>query len=242
MYWVDIVTILVAIILIYKSYQQGLLNSAFRLAGLVLGIIVAANLGAWASDLLIMQFSWTQQIADIVGYIAIFVIVILIAQIVGYFLRTIIHAIKLGWLDKIGGLFLGALKAAIIMSMIFWLLLAIPSDTLGKDIQEKSFSYKLLGGFAPSLYEKLVQPNLKEGGMRERLDSLLSPNIDSLNIIGDFESQLEGVDGTDREFVNEMKARFTEISLSKQMEVMKKLSSENPDIQEIINILYTESP
>ena len=40
MYWVDIVTILVAIILIYKSYQQGLLNSAFRLAGLVLGIII----------------------------------------------------------------------------------------------------------------------------------------------------------------------------------------------------------
>ena len=117
------------------------------------------------------------------------------------------------------------------MSMIFWLLLAIPSDTLGEDIQEKSFSYKLLGGFAPSLYEKLVQPNLKEGGMRERLDSLLSPNIDSLNIIGDFESQLEGVDGTDREFINEMKARFTEISLSKQMEVMKNLSSENPDIQ-----------
>jgi len=43
-------------------------------------------------------------------------------------------------------------------------------------------------------------------------------------------------------FINEMKARFSEISLSKQMEVMKKLSEEKPDIQEIINILYTESP
>jgi len=242
MYWVDIVTILIAVILIYKSYQQGLLNSAFRLAGLVLGIIIAANLGAWTSDMLIMQFGWAQQVSDIVGYIAIFIIVILIAQILGYFLRTIIHAIKLGWLDKIGGLFLGALKAAIIMSLIFWLLMVIPSDSLGKDIKDKSFSYKLLGGFAPSLYEKLVQPNLKEGGMRERLDSLLSPNLDSLNIIGDFESQLEGIDGTDREFINEMKTQFSEISLSKQMEVMKKLSEEKPDIQEIINILYTESP
>ncbi|MEA2077600.1 MAG: CvpA family protein [Candidatus Marinimicrobia bacterium] len=242
MYWVDIITILVAVILIYKSYQQGLLNSAFRLAGLVLGIIIAANLGAWASDILIMQFSWTQQVADIVGYIAIFIIVILIAQIIGYFLRTIIHAIKLGWLDKIGGLFLGALKAAIIMSLIFWVLMAIPSDSLGEDIKDKSFSYKLLGGFAPALYEKLVQPNLNEGGMRERLDSLLSPNLDSLNIIGDFEDELENIKGTDQEFLNEMKARFIEIPLSKKMEVMNKLSEENPDLQEIINILYTETP
>ncbi|MCD6336798.1 MAG: CvpA family protein [Candidatus Marinimicrobia bacterium] len=242
MYWVDIVTILIAVILIYKSYQQGLLNSAFRLAGLVLGIIIAANLGAWTSDMLIMQFGWAQQVSDIVGYIAIFIIVILIAQILGYFLRTIIHAIKLGWLDKIGGLFLGALKTAIIMSLIFWLLMAIPSDSLGEDIKDKSFSYKLLGDFAPSLYEKLVQPNLKEGEMRERLDSLLSPNLDSLNIISNFESQLEGIDGTDREFINEMKTQFSKISFSKQMKVMRKLSGEKPDIQEIINILYTESP
>ena len=242
MYWVDIVTILLAVILIYKSYQQGLLNSAFRLAGLVIGIIVAANLGAWASDMLIMQFAWTQQVADIVGYIAIFIIVILIAQVIGYLLRSIIHAIKLGWLDRLGGLFLGALKAAIIMSLIFWLLMAIPSDSLGEDIKEKSFSYKLLGGFAPSLYEKLVQPNLKEGGMKERLDSLLSFNADSLNILGDFEKQLKDIQGTDEEFINEMKDRFSVMPLSKKMEVMNLLSEENPDLQKIINTLYSETP
>ncbi len=242
MYWIDIVAIILALIMIYKSYQQGLLNSAFRLAGIIIGIIVAANLGAWASDILIMQFSWSQQVADIVGYIAIFVIVILIAQIVGYFLRTIIHAIKLGWLDKLGGLLLGGLKAGLVISLIFLILLAIPSDSLGEDIQDKSFSYKLLGGFAPSIYKKLVQPKLEEGGMRERLDSFLSPNLDSLNILGDFEDQLDNIQGTDQDFVKEMKTRFIEMPLSKKMEVMGKLSEESPDLQEIINILYTETP
>ncbi|MDZ7795943.1 MAG: CvpA family protein [Candidatus Marinimicrobia bacterium] len=85
MYWVDIITIVVALILIYKSYQQGLLNSAVRLAGLVLGIIVAANLGSWVSDVLLLQFNWSKQIADIVGYILIFLLVILAAQIAGLF-------------------------------------------------------------------------------------------------------------------------------------------------------------
>ena len=242
MYWIDIVTILVAVILIYKSYQQGLLNSAFRLAGLIIGIIVAANLGAWASDILIMQFAWSQQVADIVGYIAIFIIVLIIAQIIGYFLRTIIHAIKLGWLDKLGGLFLGALKAAIIMSLIFWVLMAIPSESLGEDIKESSFSYKLLGGFAPALYEKLVQPNLNEGGMKERLDTLLSQDSVSLDILGDFETKIDNIQGTDEEFVNEMKDRFNEMPLTKKIEVMNMLSVENPDLQKIINTLYSESP
>lgn len=242
MYWIDIVTILLAIVLIYKSYQQGLLNSAFRLAGLILGIIVAANLGAWASDILIMQLSISEGIADIAGYILIFLLVILIAQVIGYFLRTIIHAIKLGWLDKLGGLLLGALKAAIIISVIFWVLMAIPSDSLGEDIKDRSVSYKLLAGFAPSLYENLVQPNLKEGEMKQRLDSFLSPDSDSLNIIGNFEKQLETIPGADEDFVKEMKQRFSNLPLTEKMNVMNKLSEENPDLQQIIEILYSENP
>ncbi len=242
MYWVDIVAILVAVILIYKSYQQGLLSSAFRLAGLIIGIVVAANLGSWASDIFIMQFGWSQQLAQIVGYIAIFVIVIILAQVIGYFLRTIIHAIKLGWLDKIGGLLLGALKAGIIMSLVFLLLMAIPTDSLGEDIKKNSFSYKILGGFAPSIYKSFVQPNLNEGEIRDRLDNFLTPDLDSLNITGDFEERLNDIEGTDQEFVNEMKARFVEMPLSKKIEVMNKLQEENPDIQAVINILYTESP
>ncbi len=242
MYWVDIITILVALILIYKSYQQGLLNSAFRLAGLVLGIIVAANLGAWASDILIMQFNLSPQAADIIGYALIFIVVILIAQLAGYFLRTIIHAIKLGWLDRLGGLFLGALKAAIIMSLIFWLLLAIPSDTLGSDLKDKSVSYRLLGNFAPSLYEKLVQPYMREGDIRDRLDALLSPQQDTLKVISSFEKQLKEIDGADEAFIDEMKLRFTEMPFSRQLEVISKLREENPDLQEIINMLYSETP
>ncbi len=242
MYWVDIITIVVALVLIYKSYQQGLLNSAVRLAGLVLGIIIAANLGSWASDVLLLQFSWSKQVADIVGYVFIFLLVILAAQIAGYFLRTVIHAIKLGWLDRIGGLFLGALKAAIIMSLIFWLLLAIPSGSLRSDLQEKSFSFKLLGNFAPSLYEKLVQPNMQESEIRDRLDLLLSSEEDSLRMVSDFEEELMEIEGVDQSFAEEMKSRFKQLPPSKKVEIMNILTQEKPDLQAVINILYSGRP
>ncbi len=242
MYWVDIVAIILTLFFIYRSYQQGLLTSAVRLAGIILGIIVSANLGSWASDLLMLQFNWSEQVSNIVGYIAIFFIVLMMAQILGYFLRTIIHAIKLGWLDRIGGLLLGALKAGIIISLIFWVLLIIPSDSLSDEIQERSFSYKILGGFAPSLYEKYVLPNIEEGEVKNRIDSMISPDIESLNIVDDFEEQVSEVKGANKESISDLKTRFNELPLSKQMEVMSKLGENKPDLQEIINILYTETP
>lgn len=240
MFWIDILTIIVALLLIYKSYQQGLLNSAVRLIGLILGIVIAANLGSWAGDMLSLQFNWAQQISDIVGYILIFLIVILLVQVLGFLLRSFIHAIKLGWLDRIGGLLFGALKAAIIMSLIFWLLMAIPSDTLGRDIRERSFSYKLLAGFAPSLYEKLVQPYIRDGNVRDRLDTMLSFDSSELSFIQEFEEKLLMIDGVDQAFVEDLKTRFQELPLQKQMQIISKLSEENPNLQEVINLLYAE--
>ncbi|MDD3966193.1 MAG: CvpA family protein [Candidatus Neomarinimicrobiota bacterium] len=242
MFWIDIIILIVALLLIYKSYQQGLLNGAVRLVGLILGIIIAANLGSWASDILSLQFNWSRQITDIAGYVLIFLVVILVIQLAGFLLRSIIHAVKLGWLDRLGGLLFGVMKAAIVVSLLFWLLMAIPSDTLSKDIRERSFSYKLLGGFAPSLYEKLVQPYIRDGSVRNRLDSMLSPSPDDLSFIKEFEEELLGIEGVDQAFVDDLKLRFNELPLQKQMLIISKLSEKEPDLQEIINLLYAETP
>ena len=238
MFWVDIVALVLILILAYRAQQQGLLTSAMRLIGLIVGIIVAVNLGAWAGDVLMTQFNISQQIAHIIGYITVFLIVLLAAQIIGYMLRSVIHAIKLGWLDRIGGIFLGTLKASIIISLLFWVLLALPSDTLGEEIQEKSVAYRILGGFTPSLYEKYIQPNLDDGEMKDRLDSLISPGSAPSNIMSDFESQVDELNPQNQKAVEDMKEKFQALSLSKQMNIMSKLTEENPDLQEIINILY----
>lgn len=240
MYWIDIVAIILTLILAYRAQQQGLLISAMRLIGLIFGIIVAINLGPWASDIFIAQFNISVQVSNILGYVAIFLVIVLASQIVGFFLRSLIHAIKLGWLDRIGGIFLGTLKAAIIISLIFWVLLALPSDSLGEEIQQRSYAYKIIGGFTPALYEKYVQPNLEDGDMKDRLDSLIAPNTKAFDISKDFENQIETLDGSTRNTVDDMKERFKSLELSKQMQIMTKLSEEKPNLQEIINILYSE--
>lgn len=238
MYWVDIVVLILTLILAYRGQQQGLLTSAMRLIGLIAGIIIAINLGHWTGDILINQFNISQKIANIIGYIVVFLLVLFAAQIIGYFLRSIIHAIKLGWLDRIGGIFLGTLKAAIIISLLFWVLLALPSDTLGKDIQNKSVAYQILGEFTPALYEKYIQPNLDEGDMKNRLDSLISPNSSPSDIQSDFDKEIENLAPADQKAAESMKEQFKSLSLSQQITIMSKLTEENPNLQEIINLLY----
>jgi membrane protein required for colicin V production len=224
--------------LVYKAQQQGLLTTAIRLAGLILGIIVATNLGKNTADLLMNNFSISPQLANILGHIAIFLIVILAAQVLGYFLRSIIHAVKLGWLDKIGGVLLGILKSAVIISFLFWILLALPSKTLGDDIQNKSVAYRILGKFTPSLYEKYIEPNLDEGDMKDRIDSLISPGHYSSNSVSEFDKQIEVLIPDDQKIAKDMKKQFKSLAPSQQKLIISKLLEGNPDLQEIINILY----
>lgn len=243
MHWIDIIAIITALFFIYKSYHEGLLTSLFRLAGLVLGIIIAANMGHLSSSFFQEQFNWAVNVADIVGYIAIFILIILLAQVLGYFLRTLINAVHLGWIDQLGGILLGVLKAAIVISLLLWLIFAIPAQDLQDDIKQNSTSYRILGNFAPSLYESLVQPYLNESNLKNQFDTILTdPSIDSLSSISKFQEEIGAVEGVDQNLMDEMTQRFKQLPISKQIQIANKISAGNVDLQEIVNILYSETP
>jgi len=240
MHWVDIITIIVFLYFIYKSFHEGLLTTLFRLAGLIFGIVIAANMGHLASQFCMENFGWQQNFSDIAGYIIIFLLIILLAQILGYFLRTLINAVHLGWIDQLGGIIFGALKAAVLVSLILWLLFAIPADNLQKDIKQNSISYRMLGNFAPSLYETLVQPYLKDSDFKDQFDNILIPG-DSLSSVSSFQKEVDDIEGVDDQLVNEMTERFKELPFSKQLEIMNKMKKGGYDLQEIVNILYSET-
>lgn len=238
MYWIDIAALILTLVLAYKARQQGLLTSLTRLTGLVIGIIIAVKMGYGVGNSLVNQFDISQQLANIIAHIIVFVLVILVAQIIGYLLRSVVHAVKLGWLDKIGGILLGVLKSAIIISFLFWILLALPSKTLGDDIQNKSIAYNILGKFAPSLYVKYIEPNLNDSDIKNRLDSLGIHKENLLPMVSEFDKQVEILVPNDPKIAESMKEKFKSLPFSQQKLIISKLLEENIDLQEIINILY----
>lgn len=104
MNWLDIILIVVLALFILNGLVQGLIRTAFALAGLVLGIFLAGRyyvaFGNW------LPIANTD-IANIVAFAIIFIAVMVAAGILAFFMRRIIRLVLLGWADKLLGALLG---------------------------------------------------------------------------------------------------------------------------------------
>jgi membrane protein required for colicin V production len=104
MNWLDIILIVVLALSILNGLVQGLIRTAFGLAGLVLGIFLAGRyyvaFGNW------LPIANTD-IANIVAFAIIFIVVMVAAGIIAFFIRRIISLVMLGWADKLLGALLG---------------------------------------------------------------------------------------------------------------------------------------
>lgn len=116
MNWLDIVIIVVLISLIYAGLMLGFIRVVLFLAGIIVGIILASNFYTELAGML--TFISNQSIANIAAFIVILIAVILVATLVAVSVSTAIRAMKLGWLDRVGGAIFGFLTGAIFISAI----------------------------------------------------------------------------------------------------------------------------
>ncbi|MDZ7795945.1 MAG: hypothetical protein U5N56_02390 [Candidatus Marinimicrobia bacterium] len=61
-------------------------------------------------------------------------------------------------------------------------------------------------------------------------------------MVTSFEKELKDIEGVDQSFVDEMKIRFKQLPPSKKIAIMDKLSKKDPDLNAVIEILYSERP
>ncbi len=116
MNWLDIVIIVALIIPIFLGLFVGFIKTVLSLAGMIVGVVLASNFYQGLAGML--TFISNRSIANIVAFIIILAAVILVATLVAIFLRAILRATKLGWLDRIAGAVLGFLTGAILISAI----------------------------------------------------------------------------------------------------------------------------
>jgi len=118
MNWLDIVIIVVLVLSVLGGLKNGLIKSALGFAGLLLGIFLAGRYYAQVGGWLPIEDA---AVAGIIGYVVIFIAVVVAASLVGLLLRRIIAMVMLGWADRLlgavfglvgGGLFCAAALAA----------------------------------------------------------------------------------------------------------------------------------
>ncbi|MDD5289136.1 MAG: CvpA family protein [Dehalococcoidales bacterium] len=120
MNWLDVVIIIYLLISVVLGLTQGLIRSLLSIIGLIVGIVLAANFYKQLAE--VLTFISNPDIAGIAAFVIILLVVMGIAALIAVVLRSIIKAIMLGWVDRLGGavfgLVLGALSVSALLAVI----------------------------------------------------------------------------------------------------------------------------
>ena len=120
MNWVDIVIIIYLVLSVITGFTQGLIRTLLSIIGLIVGILLASHFYKQLGN--VLTFISNKDWANIVAFIIILVVVMGIAALIAILLRSLIKAIMLGWLDRLGGavvgLILGALSVSAFLAII----------------------------------------------------------------------------------------------------------------------------
>jgi membrane protein required for colicin V production len=113
---IDWVIVIVVVLSILGGLSQGFFRSICSLGGLLLGVAIAAwNYAIVAAPL--KPLVHNEEIADIIGFLVIALLVMVIAGILGNVLARTMHNIGLGCLDRIAGGIFGFFQGVLLVTL-----------------------------------------------------------------------------------------------------------------------------
>ncbi|OGX37582.1 MAG: hypothetical protein A3C53_03815 [Omnitrophica WOR_2 bacterium RIFCSPHIGHO2_02_FULL_68_15] len=151
--WIDVIVLICLARFGYIGASQGFGGELVRSVGVVTGVVVSFRwyqaVGDWVAARTVLSHEWA----------AAGVLVLLVVGTYGLIvlgLRLLQHAVTLKFapsLDKVGGLGLGLLRAALVVSVGLVMLQQLPSDYVRTSIEERSWSGRYLVRAAPAVYD-----------------------------------------------------------------------------------------
>ncbi len=161
----DIIIGIVLIIFALSGLRKGLIIEAFYLASYIIGIYGAMffsdGVSKWLADII----NVSPEYLALIAFILTFIIVLIAVRYFGRLISTLVEAIHLGFIDKIGGFAFGILKGALLVS-IFIMALNIfgVGDVISKDLRKGSFLYTQTESIANVLYNnhELVKDSMEK--------------------------------------------------------------------------------
>jgi len=125
----DVIVIVILAYSLLRGLFRGLLKEVASVAGVLGGFFAAYAFYAPAADYL-KSFIANPAYRNILAFLAIFCIVVIVVNVVAVIIKYLLRIVFLGWVDRLGGFLFGALKGALIVSVVFLALTAfLPKGT-----------------------------------------------------------------------------------------------------------------
>ncbi|RJO60470.1 MAG: CvpA family protein [Dehalococcoidia bacterium] len=156
MNWLDILILISLAASVIGGLATGIVRGVVNLAGLILGIFLAGmyykTVGGW------LGLIHNTDVAKTVAFIAIIVVVMILAGLVGNLLHKLVSGIMLGWLDHLVGGILGLLIGAVSWGALLALWVnffstgAVSGSNMARILLDK---FPLVLGLLPASFDKV---------------------------------------------------------------------------------------
>ena len=113
---IDWAIVIILIVSVLSAAKHGFFVEAFSLAGIVLGLLLAS----WNYQKLLPWIDrWVHSpgVAEAIAFIAIAIVVMVIAGLAGRLIRWSVRSIGLGWADRFIGAVFGLLKGCVLVTL-----------------------------------------------------------------------------------------------------------------------------
>lgn len=125
---IDIIIVIAVGIGAVLGFMKGFVKQLASLLGLIIGLLAARALYASLAEKLCPTVTDSMTVAQILAFIMIWIAVPLVFALVASLLTKAMEAISLGWLNRLLGLGLGALKFFLLVSLLIGVIEFIDSD------------------------------------------------------------------------------------------------------------------
>ena len=156
---VDIILGIILLLAFFGGFKKGFIASLASLIGLVVGAYAAIYLSDFVGGYISRWFDFSEYTTKWIAFIATFLGVLILANMLGEILTKIIDFAALGLLNKLLGGIFGALKYAFILSLIFWFFGSsnLSGYIISEEKKEGSILYPYIVGIAPSVLPSIME-------------------------------------------------------------------------------------
>lgn len=155
----DFVILALLVFGLVNGFRNGLFVEVASLVALVAGVYGAIHFSNYAAEFLMDKVDWNEKTVNITAFIITFIVIVLLIALAGKALTKLADFAALGILNKFLGSIFGALKIAVILSVVF-----IIFDSMNKNLPftdkedlEDSMLYEPIKSFVPTIFPIILE-------------------------------------------------------------------------------------
>ena len=164
MNYIDIILCIPLVWGLYKGFTKGLIIEAASMVAFGLGVWGGIHFSEYSAQKITEWFNWKSPYLPVVSFAVTFLIIITMVYFVAKLIQKMVDGMALSAINKIGGAAFGALKFAMVMSVIIFVIDAIEKSypLISFKTKEESVLYKPIGKIAPTIIPALNKSKIGE--------------------------------------------------------------------------------